>query len=417
MKKYRAAIIIAAAITLAACGTETTEADLPKVSEETSEVKSEEPSKTEAASEKKQSDKADTATIYPDRDYAEDIDEKLAASSADNYVRTRGSDSGSGDIVDTSIFKIKGDIVRIITEDYGSDGLITSEYYYNNGNVAFMKQHKTDIYGINSTYTEADLSDIEADYTTGVLEQADNTLTESKKNTGKALLYGYAGDEQGGVLANVNVKLRNLAGDVNMETVTDGDGYYTFELPQTDETYNLTYTYGSYLVSSLNDVHIVPGTPEYSLGRVYVAPEGHAVHDTDVYLLNANTKPPVKLKDGEYAVVLTSDVPDISMKLVSRDDQSYETGNQIKIDPSKSKAGYVLFVEDDANLSKDDMSGNMGRSNINVTIFDKDGIVAAYLMPVGRLGTIWRVCDINSAGDISVSGIMYTDASGWNWLE
>ncbi|MBR1523963.1 MAG: hypothetical protein IJ641_05865, partial [Lachnospiraceae bacterium] len=188
-------------------------------------------------------------------------------------------------------------------------------------------------------------------------------------------------------------------------------------LPQTDETYNLTYTYGSYLVSSLNDVHIVPGTPEYSLGRVYVAPEGHAVHDTDVYLLNANAKPPVKLKDGEYAVVLTSDVSDISMKLVNRDDQSYETGNQIKIDPSKSKAGYVLFVEDDANLSKDDMSGNMGRSNINVTIFDKDGIVAAYLMPVGRLGTIWRVCDINSAGDISVSGIMYTDASGWNWLE
>ena len=417
MKKYRAAIIIAAAITLAACGTETTEADLPKVSEETSEVKSEEPSKTEAASEKKQSDKADTATIYPNRDYAEDIDEKLAASSADNYVRTRGSDSGSGDIVDTSIFKIKGDIVKIITEDYGSDGLITSEYYYNNGKVAFMKQHKTDIYGINTTYTEADLSDIEADYTTGVLEQADNTLTEAKKNTGKTLLYGYAGDEQGGVLANVNVRLRNLAGDVNMETVTDGDGYYTFELPQTDETYNLTYTYGSYLVSSLNDVHIVPGTPEYSLGRVYVAPEGHAVHDTDVYLLNANAKPPVKLKDGEYAVVLTSDVPDISMKLVSRDDQSYETGNQIKIDPSKSKAGYVLFVEDDANLSKDDMSGNMGRSNINVTIFDKDGIVAAYLVPVGRLGTIWRVCDINSAGDISVSGIMYTDASGWNWLE
>ena len=216
---------------------------------------------------------------------------------------------------------------------------------------------------------------------------------------------------------NVTVQLRNIAGDVSLETVTDGDGYYTFKLPQIDETYNLTYTYGTYMVSSLNDVHIIPGTPEYSLGKVYVAPEGHAVHDTDVYLLNANSEPPVKLKNGEFVIVLNSEYPDVSMRLVSKKDQKYEAGNLIQFRAAASRPGYVLYVEDTANLSKDDMSGSMGRSNINVTIYDKNGIKAAFLVPAGRLGTLWRVCDINDDGDITVSGLMYTDSGGWNWLE
>ena len=82
-------------------------------------------------------------------------------------------------------------------------------------------------------------------------------------------------------------------------------------------------------------------------------------------------------------------------------------------DPADSKSGYVLFVEDGVNIGKDDMSGNMGKSSATVTIFDKDGIKAAYLAPVGRLGSLWRVCDIADTGDIAISGILYTDTKGW----
>ncbi|MBO5550649.1 MAG: carboxypeptidase regulatory-like domain-containing protein [Lachnospiraceae bacterium] len=417
MKKYGAAIYIAlAAVLFTACGTETTETVLPEASEEASVASTGSgagsgTNEAEAAADSEETPKE--AAAYPDRSYAEKTDERLLSPSAFELTRTRSTDSESGDIVDISVYRIKGDIVKIITEDYGSDGEIVSEYYYDNDNVVFLKQYRTDIYGLHSEFTEADLKDINDDYTKGVYEQAGKALSEAKENRGDMLLYGYVGDEQGGVLENVTVKLRNLAGDVNLETVTDGDGYYTFNLPQTDETYNLTYTYGTYLPGSLNDVHITPGTPEYSLGKVYVAPEGHAVHDTDVYLLNANIQSPVKLKNGEYLAVLNSEEPGMALKLISKKDQSSETGNQIQFKPDRSREGYALYVEDTVNLSKDDMSGNMGRSNINVTIFDKDGIAAAYLVPAGRLGTLWRVCDIDYGGEIAISGIMYTDSTGW----
>ena len=102
----------------------------------------------------------------------------------------------------------------------------------------------------------------------------------------------------------------------------------------------------------------------------------------------------------------------MALSVVNKDDQSRETG-AVKFTPSKSKNGYGIFVEDVTNLVEDDMAGLMGRSYLIVTIYDKNGIVAAYPVPAGRLGTIWKVCDIDSNGDIAISGIMYTDSKGW----
>ena len=66
-----------------------------------------------------------------------------------------------------------------------------------------------------------------------------------------------------------------------------------------------------------------------------------------------------------------------------------------------------------ANIGKDDMAGAMGRFYTRVTVYDKNGIKAAFIVPIGRLGTLWRVCDIDPDGDIAMSGIMYTDTKGW----
>lgn len=409
---------------MTACGAPAAESPLPATeNKEADAEKSEETSETsektiDAAEDTTGEDISGAAKVsYPDESYADDIDDKLAASSADNYVRSRATDSESGDIVDTSIFKTNNDVVKIITEDHGSEGRIVSEYYYYGDTVAFMKQYKTDIFGIFSSYTEADFSDTKADYTGEVLSWGDEALKEAKKDKGQTLLYGYVGDEQGGVLKNVTVKIRNVDGSYNDETSTDGDGYYTLYAPQKDDIYSLTYEYGDWAVSSLNDVHICPGIPEYSLGRVYVAPEGNAIHDTDVYLLNANAKPPVSLKNDEYAVVLSSDDPSMTVRLVNLDDQSDETGAQITFDHSKSSRGFALFVEDNSNLGKDDMAGTIGRTYMTITIFDRNGIKAAYREPSGRLGTLWKVCEITDAGDTEISGIMFTDSKGWPWLK
>ena len=408
------------------CGEAATEATLPETGTSVKQTETTE-EKTEPAEDESQEEDStkktegtetgEVKTIYPDLAYADETDEKIAISSTDNYIKTRENDNKSGDIVDASIYKDNNGIVKIITEDYGSEGRIVSEYYYNGDNVAYMKQYKTDIYGIGSSFEEADLEDIDADYTDEVLENADEALKKAKKNTGQTLLYGYVGDEQGGILKNVSVKLRNVAGDYTDEAVTDDDGYYDFNIPQKDDTYNLTFTYDNCIPSTENDVHITPGTPEYSLGRVYVAPEGNGVHDTDIYLMNVNSKSPVNLKDGEYAAELSSDNASMILRLVDLDDQSCETGGQIKINYSKSKKGYALFVEDGEYLSKDDMAGSIGRTYMTVTIFDKNGIVAAFREPSGRLGTLWKVCTIDDNGDIDISGLMYTDSKGWTWPE
>lgn len=423
MRKYNTLIIAAVTVAMtmvSGCGAGV-EAQLPEAMTEAA-VSEKAGSPTEAAEDdKKESsgtgDEAEAATVsaseYPDKKYADAEDEAIAGGAGVDLFRTRAADPESGDIVDMTVYRIGDDIVKVMTEDYGSDGRIVSEYYYDGDTVAYMKQHKTDLYGINSSYKEADLDDIEADYTKEVLAQAEKALSDAGNDKGMALLYGYVGDEQGGVLANVTVKIRDVAGTKKYETVTDGDGYYSFELPQKEETYNLTYIYGSYAVSSLNDVHIVPGTPEYSLGRVYVAPEGQGVHETDVYLLNANAKSPVSLKSGEYVAVITSDDPVMSLRVVGKDKQDSETGAQIKMDPSKNSEGCAVFVEDTVNISKDDMAGAMGRTYLRVTIYGEDGIVAAYPVPAGRLGTLWKVCDIDSEGNISISGMMYTDTKDW----
>ncbi|MCR5746556.1 MAG: carboxypeptidase-like regulatory domain-containing protein [Lachnospiraceae bacterium] len=431
-RKILAVLIAAAAIAITACS-EVKENALPEAAATTENVSQDETESEEKQTEESTEDiksgsaKTDEQTSeavsgngekisvkYPDTDLAKKTDEAISASKDITYTRTRATDKKSGDVVDTSIYKDKkGNIIKVITEDHGSDGLICTEYYFNSDQVVYIKQSKSDIYGTGASYTEADMTDPEAKYTKGYIEAADTILKSAKADKGKVTLYGYVGDEQGGITKNATVSLRNVAGDVTAETTTNGDGYYTFELPQTEDTYNLSYTYGDNLVSTLNDVHIIPGTPEYSLGKVYVAPAGYAVHDTDTYLLNANLKSPVSLKDGEYAVVLTSEDTAMTMKLVNTEDQSNKSGNQITFDPAKSKSGYRLFVEDGGNIGKDDMSGNMGKTNVTVTIYDKNGIKAAYREPVGRLGTLWSVCDVNNAGDIAISGIMYTDTKGW----
>ncbi len=421
-RAYISMLIMASVLVLGSCGEKAKETPLPEaegsakteqVSQDQTDAKEEAAKEDKAETGEKATEvkKADIPADYPDSDYAESIDEKEGDLT---YTKTRAADPDSGDMIDTSIYRDGDKIVKIVREDHGSDGRIVGEYYYDGDNVVFMKQYRTDIYGIRSDYNEADLSDPDDNYTNTLISEAKKALKDAAGDKGQVLLYGYVGDEQGGMIKNVTVNLRNVAGTFNDEATTDGDGYYTFTLPQTEDTYNMTYTYGPDAVSSLNDVHIIPGTPEYSLGKVYVAPVGKGIHDTDTYLLNANAKSPVELGDGEYAAELKTEKTDFVLRLMDTEDQSSQMSPVITFDPGKSKTGYVLFVEDGKNLGIDDMSDNMGRSYVNVTIYDKNGIVAAYLVPAGRMGTLWRVCDIDPDGNIAVSGLMYTDNKGWN---
>ena len=209
MRKFRLILIITmVSVVLAACGTGINEQALPAAEEKASETLTEPDTgsetdvsdDSEAGKEVSAPDisKEDVKSEYPDEAYAEKINKTILTPSAFELAKTRGTDPESGDITDTSVYKIKGSIVKLVTDEYGSDGEIVTEYYYDNDNIALMKQHKTDIYGLNTSYEEADLTDIEADYTREMLKQGEKALTEAKENRGDVLLYGYVGDEQGG---------------------------------------------------------------------------------------------------------------------------------------------------------------------------------------------------------------------------
>ena len=144
--------------------------------------------------------------IYPDRSYADESDDKLALSSADNFFRSRTTDEKSGDIVDMSVYFGDERIIKIVTEDYGSEGRLESEYYYKGDDVAYIRQKKTDVFGTVSLPSDVDLEDTESDYVSEVIDDAQKAIKEAGKQKAMTLLYGYVGDEQGGVLKNVQVK-------------------------------------------------------------------------------------------------------------------------------------------------------------------------------------------------------------------
>ncbi|MBO6147022.1 MAG: hypothetical protein J6O70_05550, partial [Lachnospiraceae bacterium] len=135
--KAFAAMLIAAAITATACG-EVKETALPDAAEaaaseadeaaasetpDDNEPKAAADDKDTPVKEDEVTDK-DTPSTYPDEKYAEETDKALAST---DYTRTRAADKGSGDIVDTSVYKdADGNIVKVVTDDYGSDGLIST---------------------------------------------------------------------------------------------------------------------------------------------------------------------------------------------------------------------------------------------------------------------------------------------------
>ncbi len=393
--------------------------------------------------------KRDTSLEIPE--VVEKTDKELNSLHEKRIAATR--EDRSGTIMDCVVYSGNyfSDIKKIVTTEFGSSGREITEYYYDNNALVYVYQYVDDIYG-TTLNADKTLPGIKAVFKNDAMSVLYNYDSDKKKNISysakdykkydklvqgeydnyeKVLLNkgytvfnslrcvpaaakvtGYVSDEQGGVLANATCKIVTAGYDHTMEVVTNGDGYFEVNLPANlRDWYNITCTYGDFEASEVDDIAITPMTTQYSAGVIYMAPKGENVHDRARYLMNVISKPSSKLGDNEYEIVLTYDKTkaDLSAYGMNLKDKSLKKGEDIKIKVDNDGA-YKCFVVDNKNGSNgNNNSIEMSLSDALLTVYDKDGIVAAYPVPVNKPGVVWEVCEIKD-GRVVIANNYYPSA-------
>lgn len=366
-----------------------------------------------------------------------EIEEKVA----DDKVKTiRMHRSGNGATLDFIVYTDPEDglIDKIISTEYGSEGREITGYYYKNGMLLYTYRYLDDLYGINAsdarksgglrcffqndfmaecyaTYGESNESvtastykdmnpDIRKEYDEleeELINRAYVTYDALKSIPSTAKIYGYVADEYGGTLSNTRVTITSEANAFKKSTVTNGDGYYEFAVPvNTADWYNMEFEYGDFAVSTVNDIYIRPRTIEYPIGVTYMAPEGNNKHDKNVYLLDVTKQSPDKLKENQYEVVLSFNnekIADLKPFTLDLNSGKYENSKN-QIITVDSNTDYKYFVTDQINGKKgNNLTNDMSLSEAVVKVYNRNGLVGSFQVPVGNSGVVWEVFEVKGS--------------------
>lgn len=348
--------------------------------------------------------------------------------------------SGNGATIDFTVFTNPEDglIDKIVSTEYGSEGREVTGFYYKNGVLLYTYRYLDDLYGINAndarksggqrcyfindflsecyaTYgdnnesvTAATYKDLNPDIQKEYDEMEEELINRAYINynvlkdiPSTAKIYGYVADEQGGTLANTTVTITSEANAYKDSVVTDGDGYYEFTVPvNTADWYNMTFEYGDFAPSKLNDIYIRPRTIEYPAGVIYMAPKGENKHDTDIYLLDVTKQSPDKLKENQYEAVLSyNNEKTGELKPFTLDLNSGKYDNNIsQVITVDSGTDYKYFVTDQVNgKSGNNLTNDMSLSEAQVKLYNKNGLVGSFQVPVGHSGVVWEVFEIKGS--------------------
>ncbi|MBR4175664.1 MAG: carboxypeptidase regulatory-like domain-containing protein [Lachnospiraceae bacterium] len=382
----------------------------------------------------------------------EDIHEEIEKKTeGDTFrkVRFNRADRG-GSFIDISAYTDPSTLMidKIVTCEYCADAREMSEFYFKDGRLVYAYTYTDGLYGTEykdgtlpgkkctfkdnvmtgciiddkdvgnkkvayeardydnmDEFTKASYDEVEQD----ILKRAYITYNYIAKVPGFAYLYGYVGDEQGGVLSNVHMKISSKAHEYEREFVTNGDGFFEMIVPINEEDdYGIVCEYGDYVPSTVDDIRIRPGTVDYPIGVIYMAPAGQNIHDANTYLLNANYSSPKKLSEGEYCVTLSwedknADLTCVGMNLKK---QKRDQDKMMVVKPGKD-GQFKYFVIDKRGInSGNPMTYELSSSKAVVKVYDKDGLVASYQAPVGRAGTVWEVFEITDGKIMPLSNLM-----------
>ena len=433
MKKLTAALILAAVLVLGGCGkeeevkeavTETvTEAAEDIANDIATDIKAEKPEKQEATEEKgsglkEDKDIEDRSEENRDKKYSPDPSYIEIENNLAEYSLTRADsvNKENGATVRTDIFKDKsGDIAKIEKMEFGSIGRLVTGWYFRDGLLIYEYRYSDDLYGTNRHREDYSLSgDSDENNEETIKELGYDEYDAAKKVKGGAKVYGYVADEFGGVLENVHATIKSVATGYEKETKTNGDGYYEFNVPvNTEDYYNITFTYGDFVPDSANDISITGEVTEYSCGIMYMAPKGQNAHDTDVYYMNINKKAPDDLDDGEYEAVLEYDKNEAKLTpyYMSMSDGKSESKDVLKFKLDKEK-DFKYYVTDSKNYGTNNMAYDMSKCNASVTIYDKDGIIAHFNAPTVHAGIAWEVFEVKNGRILTVGNCYFETVEG-----
>ncbi len=381
-------------------------------------------------------------------DIHKEIDKKTDKDTFRKVRFTRADKAGS--TIDISAFTDPSTLMidKIVTCEYCANAREMSEYYFEDGRLVYVYAYKDALYGTeykdgslpgkkctfkdnvmtgcviddedvgNKKVTyEADQYDGMDEFTRSsydeleheMLKKAYITYNYISKVPGFARLYGYVGDEFGGVLSNVHMKISSKAHEYEREFVTNGDGFFEMIVPiNQEDDYGIVCEYGDYVPSTVDDIRIVPGTLDYPIGVIYMAPAGQGVHDANTYLLNANYSSPKKLSEGEYCVTFSyadekADLCCVGMDLKKK---KRDQDKMMVIKPDK-EGQFKYFVVDRRGIdSGNPMTYELSSSEAVVKVYDKDGLVASYQAPVGNAGTVWEVFEVRNGRILPLNNLM-----------
>ena len=369
-------------------------------------------------------------------DIHQEIKEKCASDSFKRLRYLRADKNGS--TIDVCVFTDPESLIidRIITEEFCADGREVTDYYFSEGKLCYVYRFLNDAYATayvdeslpgkkccfaGEKMTGCIIDDRDVDYkmvayTAGDYKKMDEfsraqydelekellgrayiTYETVRSVPGFATISGYVGDEFGGYLSNVKLTISSKANEYELDFYTNGDGYFETKVPiNTADHYGVTCEYGDYTVSTVDDINIVPGTVDYSLGVIYMAEPGKGVHEANTYLLNANYTSPLPINDGEYCIVFDWEDKNADLKPFLLDQKS----GALKTDPMmvvRAAEGdqYKFYVTDQrGGRSGNPMTYEMSTSRAVVKVYDSHGLTASYQVPAGVAGTVWEVFGI-----------------------
>ncbi len=388
------------------------------------------------------------------RDFSKEADHKIAKTIEERAVndeekRIRLVRSDNGATIDMRVYTNPETklIDKIIATEYGSIGRIVTGYYYDNASLAYAYRYEDNIYGLSrkegmenggkrcyfnngfmaecyltengkndsylaKSYANLDPS-IQKEYDNlekDLLNRAYINYDTVKDIPGTARIYGYASDEQGGTLKNTHVVISSKANKYEKETDTNGDGYFEFIVPINRlDWYNLEFSYDDYLPSEIDDIYIRPGTISYCTGVAYLSPEGKDVHDRETYLLDMTKQSPDKLSDGQYEVVLSYDQSEANLLpfTVNLDTGAMASSASQIINVDKNSKYRYFLTDQRGGRSDNTMTYEMSLSEAVVKVYNRNGLVASFQVPIGSAGVVWEVFDIEGSEIVPVDNYYF----------
>ena len=207
--------------------------------------------------------------------------------------------------------------------------------------------------------------------------------------------------------------LNNKTGEQVTTGTTDADGNLVIEL--VSGVYTLEIRLNGYAVGYKTVVVDEDKTVSAALTKPVKDKEMKVVlswdgeQDLDSYLFT-----PYKAKKGNMAYIggnAKKDKHGNKLYLDGKDGNNVEVINIANI----KKGNYKYYVSDYTNsLKKNYSAKDMAGLNIRVEVYDKNGLVAVYIIPYDPNGVIWEVFEIKN-GKVSAIQNTYKNVKGKKW--